>query len=77
MITYHLALFPLAPTLDDEELAGWSMIGTIGAVFLINLIVMVCITIGGIKRKLYLRKLKKGQDIKIKQFLEAQAEKQK
>lgn len=77
MITYHLALFPLAPTLDDEELAGWSMIGTVGAVFLINLIVMVCITIGGIKRKLYLRKLKKGQDVKIKQFLEAQVEKQK
>ena len=72
MITYHLALFPLAPTLDDEALYGWSMIGTIGAVFLINLIIMVCITIGGIKRKLYLRKLKKGQDVKIKQLQEAQ-----
>ena len=32
--TYHLALFPLAPTLEDEQLAGWTMIGTLGAVFL-------------------------------------------
>ena len=65
LITYHLALFPLAPTLDDEALAGWSMIGTVGAVFLINLVIMVCITIGGVKRKLYLRKLKKSQGIRI------------
>ena len=59
LITYHLALFPLAPTLDDEELAGWSMIGTIGLVFAVNLVIMLGVTIGGVRRKLYLRKLRK------------------
>ena len=57
--TYHLALFPLAPTLADEELAGWSMVATICTVFLCNLVVMLTLSICGVKRKLYLRKLKK------------------
>ena len=60
LITYHLALFPLAPTLDDEALAGWSMIGTVGAIFVANLTIMVCITIGKLKRSCYLKKLKKN-----------------
>ena len=52
LTTYHLALFPLAPTLADEELAGWSMVATIGAVFLINLCVMIVMSICGLRRKL-------------------------
>ena len=54
-----MALFPLAPTTADEELAGYSMIGCILMVFLANLSVMVVLTIVGVRRKLYLRKLKK------------------
>ena len=57
--TYHLALFPLAPTLADEELAGWSMVATICTVFLINLCVMLVVSIGALRRKFKLRKLKK------------------
>ena len=68
LITYHLALFPLAPTLEDEDLAGWSMIGTLGLVFVSNLFIMLGITICNLKRKCYLRKLKKGQEIKIQEF---------
>ena len=59
MTTYHLALFPLSPTLADEELAGWSMVGFICAVFLCNLVVMLVLSVCGLRRKLYLRKLKK------------------
>ena len=69
IITYHLALFPLAPTSDDEELAGWSMVGAICGVFLCNLVIMVGITIIGLKRKLYLRKLRKVQKVMIEKFL--------
>lgn len=58
-ITYHLALFPLAPTVEDEELAGFSMIGAICLVFFVNLLIMVVVSIGGLKRKLKLRGLKK------------------
>ena len=65
LITYHLALFPLAPTLEDEELAGWSMIGTLAIVFLTNLFIMLAVTIGNLRRKCYLRKLKKAQEVKI------------
>ena len=64
-ITYHLALFPLSPTLKDEELAGYSMIGAVGLVFLVNLIIMVVLSIVGLKRKLYLRRLKKDRERKI------------
>ena len=64
-ITYHLAMFPLAPTVEDEELAGFSMIGSICLVFLSNLIVMVCVSIGAFKRKLKLRGLKKKQETEI------------
>ena len=62
MTTYHLALFPLAPTLEDEELIGWSMIGFVGGIFLFNLGVILVITIVTLKRKLYLRGLKKKHD---------------
>ena len=65
MTTYHLALFPLAPTLADEELAGWSMVATLGAVFMSNLILMIGVTIVGLKRKCYLRKLKKEHQKKM------------
>lgn len=74
IITYHLALFPLAPTLEDEELAGWSMIGSIGLVFACNLFIMIGMTIMGLRRKCYLRKLKKAQDLKIKQMNERLAQ---
>ena len=54
--------FPLAPTLADEELAGWSMVASIGAVFLINLCLMLVLSICGLRRKLYLRRLRKKQE---------------
>ena len=60
LTTYHLVLFPLVPKLADEELVGWSMVGTLGAVFVCNIAIMVCVTIIGLKRKLYLYKLKKN-----------------
>ena len=59
LTTYHLALFPLAPTIADEELAGWSMVATVGAVFLINLCLMLYLSICGLRRRLYLRRLRK------------------
>ena len=65
--TYHLALFPLV-SLKDEEIFGWSMIGCIGAVFATNLIIIIIITLVTVKRKLYLKKLKKAQDLNIKKF---------
>ncbi len=58
-ITYHLALFPLALTMEDEELLGLSMLGSVGLIFVINLIVMVTLSIKGLKRKMYLKGLKK------------------
>ena len=61
MTTYHLVLFPLVLTLADEEIAGWSMIGFVGVIFLFNLTVILVITIVTLKRKLYLRGLKKKQ----------------
>ena len=74
LITYHLALFPLAPTLEDEELAGWSMIGTLAIVFLTNMFVMLAVTIGNLRRKCYLRKLKKAQEVRIQQLQQTQLE---
>ena len=64
--TYHLALFPLAVTTADEEIFGWSMIGSVCAVFAINLIIILAITIATVKRKLYLKKLKKAQEARIR-----------
>ena len=69
MTTYHLALFPLV-SLKNEELVGWSMIGCIGAVFLTNLIIMIIMTLSALKRKLYLKKLKKAHDLRVKEFQE-------
>ena len=65
IITYHLALFPLAPTLEDEELAGFVMISAVGLVFIINLAVMCALNIISLRRKLYLRKLQKDRQRKI------------
>ena len=70
IVTYHLALFPLSPTLDDEKLAGYSMIGAVGLVFSINLLVMVCLSIAGLRRKIYLHKLKKSHQRKVQEMLE-------
>ena len=67
LATYHLALFPLAPTLADEEFAGWSMVATICTIFLINLCVMLAVSIGALRRKLYLRKLKKEHEKRMKE----------
>ena len=67
LVTYHLALFPLAPNSDDESLAGFSMVAAIGLVFVSNLIIMVWISISGVKRKCFLRKLKKRQETQIRQ----------
>lgn len=61
MITYHVALFPLLKTLAEEELAGWSMIGFLGFIFVANLTVMIAVSIGGVKRKCKLKALKKKQ----------------
>ena len=58
LITYHLALFPLSPTLEDEELCGFSMIGVVCAVFAGNLGVMIVVTIVGLKRKCQLKKMR-------------------
>ena len=65
-ITYHLALFPLSLTVEDEELAGFSMIGSICFVFFVNLLIMVVVSIGALKRKLKLRGLKKKQESEMK-----------
>lgn len=59
IVTYHLALFPLALTIDGESMLGWSMIGWIVLIFIVNLGVMLTMTIIGIRRKLYLKNLKK------------------
>ena len=42
------------------------MIGFVGAIFAINLVVIVVITLLTIKRKLYLRSLKKKYDAQVK-----------
>lgn len=68
LITYHLALFPLALTLDDEEMFGWSMIGFIFANFFLNLSIILMITISALKRKLYLRGLKNKHEKRKKEL---------
>ena len=45
MTTYHLAIFPLAVSLADEELYGYSMIGLVGAIFTANLGIIIVVTI--------------------------------
>ena len=45
LVTYHLALFPLAHSTDGEFDWGWSMVGTVGFVFAANLGVMVLVSI--------------------------------
>ena len=68
LITYHLALFPLAQTLDDEEKFGWSMIGFIFANFFLNLSIILMITLSAMKRKLYLRGLKQKHEKRKKEL---------
>ena len=65
LVTYHLALFPLMRTLKDEEIVGWFMIGTLGAVFICNILIMISVMIKALKRKLLLRKLRKQSEAKI------------
>ena len=66
MITYHLALFPLCLTLESEEMLGWSMIGFVCFVFLVNMIIMIFLAILALKRKLYLNKLKRDTALKVR-----------
>ena len=63
---YHLALFPLL-SLDLEEKAGYSMIGVVAFVFMVNLGIILVMSIQSVKRKLYLSKLKKGFEQKMKE----------
>ena len=62
LTTYHLALFPLLLTVEDETTMGWSMIGFICGVFFFNLAVIVVISIHAAKRKCFLGGLKKKHD---------------
>ena len=66
-----MALFPLALTIEDEELFGLSMLVSVGLVFFINLVVMVTLSIKGLKRKLYLKGLKKKAEQRKKEAAEA------
>ena len=59
LTSYHLCLFPIVQTLEDEQMFGWSMIGFIVGIFALNLIAVLVMAIITIKRKLYLRKLRK------------------
>ena len=70
MITYHLALFPLSLSLADEELLGFSMIGTLCAVFAANLGIMLTVTFSGMKNKCRLRRLKKANQAKMTKRIE-------
>ena len=63
-------MFYAATTLDDEELFGWTLIGTICVVFITNLVVMTVITIQGVKRKLYVKKMKAKQKKAIEEMQE-------
>lgn len=65
----------MALTLADEELLGLSMLGSVGLVFLINLIVMVTLSIKGLKRKLFLKGLKKKAEKKVKEMQDARQKK--
>ena len=56
----------MALSLDDEEMFGWSMIGFVCGIFVLNLMVIVAITIITLKRSLYLRKLKNAHLKQIK-----------
>lgn len=66
VVTYHLTLFPLCLTLEDEEMLGWSMIGFVCFVFLVNMTIMIVLAVLAVKRKLYLNKLKKDTALKVK-----------
>ena len=63
LASYHLILFPLSVSLEDEQVMGWTMIGFIVSVFIVNLTVILVINILTLKRKLYLRRLKKKQEL--------------
>ena len=59
LTTYHLALFPLMLTVQDESIAGWIMIAFICGIFFFNLTVIVVISVQAAKRNCYLSGLKK------------------
>lgn len=77
IITYHLALFPLALTVEGEEMLGWSMIACVVLVFAVNLGVMITLTIKNVKRKCFLKSLrrkalKRAEERKQRKVLSAQ-----
>lgn len=65
LTVYHFSLFPLAVSLEDEKMMGWSMIGFVGSIFIFNLGVILVSNCLALKRKLYLRRLKKKQETEI------------
>ena len=70
LCTYHLCLFPLSISLDDEYHFGTSMIYCVGGILAINLIIIMRITFGAVKRKIYLKGLKKKHDKRMKEYEE-------
>ena len=60
LATYHLTLFPLAVSFEDENIMGWSLIGFVGSILVVNLTVILISNIQALRRKLFLRKLKKN-----------------
>ena len=53
-------MFPLSPTVKDEEDLGWSMAGCVGAILVGNLALLVTMSILELKRKLRLKKARKA-----------------
>ena len=72
LTTYHLYMFYMVARLDDEEFLGWTMVGTICAIFVVNLIVMTVLSILTIKERLHRRKLRKTKEKAIKEMKERQ-----
>ena len=70
LCTYHLCLFPLVLNLDDEYHFGTSMIYCVGGILGINLLIIMSITFSAVKRKLYLKGLKKKHDKRMKEYEE-------
>ena len=70
LASYHLILYPLSVSLEDEKIMGWSMIGFIVSVFTVNLGVILVINFIALKRKLYLQRLKKRQAAQMAEMQE-------
>ena len=76
LCTYHLCLFPLVISLDDEYHFGTSMIYVTGGILAINLLIIMYVSCGAVRRKLYLRGLKKKHEKRMKEFEERRLEKE-